>query len=83
MIEASSNFIRGAVRSQARAASYAEEAARAQVNTVYLDVLDQVRLIREQIENKQNKWEFYPSVAQPRYAPKSYIKNNINWAPEP
>ena len=55
MIEASSNFIRGAVRSQARAASYAEEAARAQVNTVYLDVLDQVRLIREQIENKQRQ----------------------------
>lgn len=48
MIEASSNFYQGgAVRSQARAASYAEEAARAQVNTVYLDVLDQVRLIRE------------------------------------
>ena len=48
-------FIRGAVRSQARAASYAEEAARTQVNTVYLDVLDQVRLIREQIENKQRQ----------------------------
>ena len=56
MIEASSNFYQGgAVRSQARAASYAEEAARAQVNTVYLDVLDQVRLIREQIENKQRQ----------------------------
>ncbi|MCP5774874.1 TolC family protein, partial [Klebsiella pneumoniae] len=38
-----------------RAASYAEEAARAQVNTVYLDVLDQVCLIREQIENKQKQ----------------------------
>src|SRR5690606_37798995 len=42
-------------RSQTRAVSYAEEAARAQVNTVYLDVLDQVRLIREQIENKQKQ----------------------------
>ncbi len=58
MIEASSNFYQGgAVRSQARAASYAEEAARAQVNTVYLDVLDQVRLIREQIENKQRQMD--------------------------
>ncbi|WP_410553153.1 TolC family protein [Acinetobacter pseudolwoffii] len=70
MIEASSNFYQGgaarsqarsasyaeeAARSQARSASYAEEAARAQVNTVYLEVLDQVRLIREQIENKQKQ----------------------------
>lgn len=56
MIEASSNLYQGgAIRSQTRAASYAEEAARAQVNTVYLDVLDQVRLIREQIENKQKQ----------------------------
>ncbi len=56
MIEASSNLYQGgATRSQTRAASYAEEAARAQVNTVYLDVLDQVRLIREQIENKQKQ----------------------------
>ncbi len=56
MIEASSNLYQGgATRSQTRAASYAEEAARAQVNTVYLDVQDQVRLIREQIENKQKQ----------------------------
>ncbi len=56
MTEVSSNLYRGgATRSQTRAASYAEEAARAQVNTVYLDVLDQVRLIREQIENKQKQ----------------------------
>ena len=84
MTEVSSNLYRGgATRSQTRAASYAEEAARAQVNTVYLDVLDQVRLIREQIENKQKQMGFYPSAAQPRYAPKSCIKNNINWVPEP
>ncbi len=58
MIEASSNFYQGgATRSQARAASYAEEAARAQVNTAYLDVLDQVRLIREEIENKQKQMD--------------------------
>ncbi len=56
MIEATSNFYQGgATRSQTRAASYAEEAARAQVNTAYLDVVDQVRLLREQIENKQRQ----------------------------
>lgn len=54
MLEASSNFYQGgAVAAQIRAASYAEEAAKAQVNTVYLDVTDQVQLIREEIENKQ------------------------------
>lgn len=58
MLEASSNFYQGgAMRSQARAASFAEEAARAQVNTVYLDVQDQIRLIREQIENKQKQMD--------------------------
>lgn len=54
MLEASSSLYQGgAVGAQTRAASYAEEAARAQVNTAYLDVLDQVRAIREEIENKQ------------------------------
>jgi adhesin transport system outer membrane protein len=58
MIEATSNFYQGgATRSQTRAASFAEEAARAQVNTAYLDVVDQVRLIREQIENKQRQMD--------------------------
>ena len=56
MLEASSNFYQGgAVASQTRAASYAEEAAKAQVNTTYLEVLDQIRLIREEIENKQKQ----------------------------
>ncbi|WP_228200229.1 TolC family outer membrane protein [Acinetobacter tianfuensis] len=56
MLEASSNFYQGgAIAAQTRAASYAEEAARAQVNTSYLDVLDQVRLIREQVENKKRQ----------------------------
>lgn len=56
MLEASSNFYQGgAIAAQTRAASYAEEAARAQVNTSYLEVLDQVRLIREQIENKKRQ----------------------------
>jgi len=58
MIKATSNFYQGgATRSQTRAASFAEEAARAQVNTAYLDVVDQVRLIREQIENKQRQMD--------------------------
>lgn len=56
MLEASSNFYQGgAIGAQTRAAGFAEEAARAQVNTAYLDVLDQVRLIREQIENKERQ----------------------------
>ncbi len=56
MLEASSNFYQGgAIAAQTRAASFAEEAARAQVNTAYLDVLDRVRLIREQIENKKKQ----------------------------
>lgn len=56
MFEASSNFYQGgAIASQARAASYAEEAAKAKVNSVYLNVVDQVRAIREQIENKQQQ----------------------------
>ena len=54
MLEASSNLYQGgAIKSQTRAASYAEEAAKAKVNSVYLDVLDEVRLLREEIENKQ------------------------------
>lgn len=58
MLEANSNFFQGgATRSRLRAASYAEEAAKAEVQTVYLDVLDQVRLIREQVENKQQQMQ--------------------------
>ncbi|WP_202743940.1 TolC family outer membrane protein [Acinetobacter calcoaceticus] len=56
MLEASSEFFQGgAIRSKQRMASYAEEAAKAELNGVYLDVLDQVRLIREEIENKQKQ----------------------------
>ena len=58
MLEATSNFYQGgAVASQTKAASYAEEAAKAKVNSVYLDVLDQTRLAREQIENKQRQMQ--------------------------
>ncbi|MEG2268755.1 MAG: TolC family protein, partial [Acinetobacter sp.] len=58
MLEASSNFYQGgAIASQTRAASYAEEAAKAQVNMAYLDALDEIRAIREEIENKQKQME--------------------------
>ena len=56
MLEATSDFFQGgAIRSKQRSASYAEEAAKAELNAVYLDVLDQVQLIREEIENKQKQ----------------------------
>ncbi|MPW44522.1 TolC family outer membrane protein [Acinetobacter guerrae] len=56
MLEASSNFYQGgAVSAQVRSASYAEEAARSKVNSVYMDVLDQLRTTRENIENKQRQ----------------------------
>ncbi|MDM1020034.1 TolC family protein [Acinetobacter sp. VNK23] len=58
MLEASSQFYQGgATASKVRAASFAEEAARAQVNAVYLKVLDQIRTSREQIENKQRQMQ--------------------------
>lgn len=56
MLEASSNFYQGgATASRVRSASYAEQAARARMNSTYLDVLEQVRVLREEIENKQRK----------------------------
>jgi outer membrane protein, adhesin transport system len=56
MLEASSNLYQGgAAGAQTRSASFAEEAAKAQVNASYLEVLDQVRLIREEIDNKQRQ----------------------------
>lgn len=58
MFEASSNFYQGgAVASQTRAASYAEEAAKARINAVYLETLDQIRLSQEQVENKQRQMQ--------------------------
>lgn len=58
MVEASSNLYQGgAIGAQTRSASYAEEAAKAQVNSTYLDVIDQVRMIREEIENKQKQMQ--------------------------
>ena len=56
MLEANSNFYQGgATTSRTKAASYAEQAARARLNTEYLNVLDQVRVLREEIENKQRQ----------------------------
>ena len=58
MLEASSQFYQGgAVSSQVKMASYAEEAAKSKVNSVYMDVLDQIRTSREQIENKQRQMQ--------------------------
>lgn len=56
MLEASSSIYQGgATSSRSRAASFAEQAARAQVNNIYLDVLNQTRATRENIENKQRQ----------------------------
>ena len=56
MFEASSNFYQGgATSSRTRAASFAEEAAKAKVNAIYLETLDGIRLAQEQVENKQKQ----------------------------
>ncbi|EHU2909490.1 TPA: TolC family protein, partial [Acinetobacter baumannii] len=56
MLETTSDFFQGgAIRSKERAASYAEEAAKAKLNSVYLDISDQVQRIRQEIENKQKQ----------------------------
>lgn len=56
MLEATSNFYQGgAVASQTRAASYAEEAAKARVNATYLETIDSIRMAQEQVENKQRQ----------------------------
>lgn len=58
MFEASSNFYQGgAIASQTRSASYAEQAAKAQVNATYLDAINEIRIIQEQIENKQRQMQ--------------------------
>ncbi|HCA5721664.1 TolC family outer membrane protein [Acinetobacter baumannii] len=56
MLETTSDFFQGgAIGSKERAASYAEEAAKAKLNSVYLDISDQVQRIRQEIENKQKQ----------------------------
>ncbi len=62
MLEATSQFYQGgATASQVKRASYAEEAAKAKVNSVYMDVLDQIRISREQIEDKQRQMQVLTS----------------------
>ena len=58
MFEATSNFYQGGANaSRSKAASYAEQAARSSVNAVYLEVLNQIRATRENIENKRLQME--------------------------
>ncbi len=58
MLQATSNFYQGGANAaQTRAASYAEEAAKSQVNAVYLDVLNSMRAAKENIENKQRQMQ--------------------------
>ena len=45
----------GAISAQIRSAGFAEEAAKSKVNSVYLDVMDNVKITRENIENKQEQ----------------------------
>lgn len=55
MLEATSTFYQGgAISSRNKAASFAEEAAKAKVSSVYLDVLDELRIIRAEIDHKQS-----------------------------
>nr|WP_099092606.1 TolC family outer membrane protein [Acinetobacter larvae] len=58
MLEASSNFFQGgATSARTRSASFAEQAAKANVNAVYLEVQDQIVMTRESIENKQQQMQ--------------------------
>lgn len=62
MFEATSNFYQGgAVASQTRAASFAEEAAKARINSVYLETIDLIRSTQEQVENKQRQMQVLAS----------------------
>ncbi|EFM0018163.1 TPA: TolC family protein [Escherichia coli] len=56
--EVSSNFFQGgSVGAQSRAASYAEEAAKAKVQNSYMDILEQIRMTEEQVTNKQRQMQ--------------------------
>ena len=55
-VSMSSNFYQGgAVSSQIKAASFAEQAARSKLNAAYLDVLDVTRTARENINNTEKQ----------------------------
>ena len=56
MLEATSNFYQGgAIAAQTRSANYAENAAKARVDSIYLDTLNSIRLAQEQVENKKRQ----------------------------
>jgi adhesin transport system outer membrane protein len=56
MLEANSHFYQGgATGAQIRAASFAEEAAKAKVNQIYLETMDRVRLIQAEVQNKKRQ----------------------------
>ena len=79
MLEATSQFYQGgATASQVKWQSYAEEAAKAKVNSVYMDVLDQIRTSREQIENKQRQMQFWQVAKQQRFVHVNSIKSNTS-----
>lgn len=56
MLEANSNFFQGgAISAQTRAASHAEEAAKAKLQAAYRDIQEQIKLSEEQIAHKQRQ----------------------------
>ncbi|NHB58553.1 TolC family protein [Acinetobacter sp. 194] len=56
MLEVSSNFYQGgAIAAKTRSASYAEQAAKARLDEIYLQTQDNIRFAQEQIENKQKQ----------------------------
>jgi adhesin transport system outer membrane protein len=55
MLEASSNFFQGCSGCPSKICQLCRRSGTLKVNTVYLDVLDQLRTTRENIENKQRQ----------------------------
>lgn len=58
MFEATSNFYQGgATQAQMRALQYAETASKAKMNSIYLDVNEQVQLSRQEIQYQQKQMQ--------------------------
>lgn len=58
MFEATSNFYQGgATQAQIRALQYAESASKAKMNSIYLDVNEQVQLSRHEIQYQQKQMQ--------------------------
>lgn len=56
VLQVDSNFFQGgAVSAQKRAAAYAEQAAQEKISSSYRDVLEQQRMLQEEIETKQQQ----------------------------